>query len=88
MTRPHITPTEKYTWAVFDARPDFPTVRKCPRCEGECGVDTRPRYGGDPMEDNDYYWDECDECGGEGEFYNPTVKCVRHYRINLRRVAA
>ena len=63
--------------------PYFPTHAECPRCEGKCGWDTRPRGGGDRMEPDDYYWWGCDDCDEQGVLYNPKCKVVKRYRVEV-----
>ena len=50
----------------------------CSTCNGNGGFDTRPEYGGDPMEDDIYYWKECYTCDGYGYLENH-IREIRRY---------
>lgn len=41
-----------------------PRTVSCLRCGGNGGVNTRPKHGGDPLEDDNAYWVDCDHCYG------------------------
>ena len=52
---------------------------ECPNCNGTGGRDTRPKSGGDPFEDDIYYWNECNLCSGYGNLENHIKYIRRRY---------